>query len=45
LDLYRAAQEPKRIVLYPGCRHGLDQCRDELDRDLSNWLLRTFQLG
>ena len=44
-DLYRAAQEPKQIVLYPGCRHGLDQCRDELDRDLSNWLLRIFQLG
>jgi fermentation-respiration switch protein FrsA (DUF1100 family) len=45
LELYRAAQEPKQIILYPSCLHGLDQCRDELDRDLSNWLLRIFQLG
>ena len=45
LDLYRAAREPKQLILYPGCRHGLDQCRDELDRDLSNWLLRIFDLG
>jgi pimeloyl-ACP methyl ester carboxylesterase len=45
VDLYRAAKEPKQLVLYPGCLHGLDQCREELDRDLSNWLLRTFQLG
>ena len=45
LDLYRTAQQPKELVLYPGCLHGLDQCRDEIDRDLSAWLLRVFQLG
>ncbi len=37
-EIYRRAKEPKRLVLYPGCRHGLDQCREELDRDLLAWL-------
>ena len=37
-DIYRRAQEPKRLVLYPGCRHGLDDCRAELDRDLLSWI-------
>ena len=37
-DIYARAQEPKRLILYPGCRHGLDACRDELDRDLAGWL-------
>ena len=37
-DIYRRAQEPKRLLLYPGCRHGLDQCREEIDRDLLAWL-------
>ena len=45
LDLFSAAKDPKQLILYPGCLHGLDQCRDELDRDLSAWLLKTFQLG
>jgi fermentation-respiration switch protein FrsA (DUF1100 family) len=38
ITLYAMANEPKKLLLYPGCRHGLDQCRDEIDRDLSNWL-------
>jgi len=37
-DLYSRAGEPKELILYPGCRHGLDECRDALDRDLSRWL-------
>lgn len=37
-DIYERAAEPKRIVLYPGCRHGLDSCRDELDADLAAWI-------
>lgn len=37
-DIYARALEPKRLVLYPGCRHGLDACRDALDRDLLAWL-------
>ena len=37
-DIYARAAEPKRLILYPGCRHGLDACRDALDADLSAWL-------
>lgn len=42
--LYERAGEPKELILYPGCRHGLDQCREELDRDLLRWLERVFAL-
>jgi len=41
-DLHARAGEPKEIILYPGCLHGLDQCREELDRDLSRWLRRVL---
>jgi fermentation-respiration switch protein FrsA (DUF1100 family) len=37
-DIFARAHEPKRLVLYPGCRHGLDACRDALDADLSGWI-------
>ncbi len=37
-DLYGRAGDPKKLVLYPGCHHGLDECRDDLDRDLRRWL-------
>jgi fermentation-respiration switch protein FrsA (DUF1100 family) len=37
-ELYARAGEPKGIILYPGCRHGLDQCQNALDRDLTAWL-------
>jgi alpha-beta hydrolase superfamily lysophospholipase len=37
-DIFERAGEPKQLILYPGCRHGLDECRDELDRDLLAWL-------
>jgi alpha-beta hydrolase superfamily lysophospholipase len=36
--LYARAGEPKRLILYPGCRHGLDECRERLDGDLMGWL-------
>lgn len=38
LDLHARAKEPKRLILYPECRHGLDECRDALDSDLVEWL-------
>lgn len=41
-DIYRRAQEPKEIFLYPACRHGLDECRERLDRDLTSWLRRVL---
>lgn len=43
-DLHARAREPKRLVLYRGCRHGLDECRDALDRDLSAWLAESLGL-
>ncbi|AUX38939.1 hypothetical protein SOCE26_003200 [Sorangium cellulosum] len=45
LDLHARAREPKELLLYPGSRHGLDQCRDALDRDLSGWLRRVTATG
>jgi hypothetical protein len=44
-DIFKRAREPKQLVLYPGCRHGLDQCRDELDRDLLAWLRDVLKTG
>jgi hypothetical protein len=41
-DIYRRARGPKNLILYPGCRHGLDQCRDDLGRDLTAWLERVL---
>ncbi len=43
-DIHRRAREPKRIVLHPGCRHGLDQCREELDHDLLGWLREVLAI-
>lgn len=37
-DIHDRAGSPKELILYPGCRHGLDECRDALDRDLLRWL-------
>ena len=36
--LYGRAAEPRELILYPGCRHGLDECRDQLDADLTRWI-------
>lgn len=42
-DIYRRAREPKEIKLYPGCRHGLDECREQVDRDLVEWLSNVLK--
>lgn len=42
-ELYGRAREPKELILYPGCLHGLDQCRDALDRDLTRWVRQTMR--
>ena len=41
-EIYRRAGEPKELILYPRCRHGLDGCKTDLDRDLSAWLRRVL---
>ena len=38
-QLFARADQPKQLRLYPGCRHGLDQCREQLDADLRGWIL------
>lgn len=43
--IHARAREPKRIVLYPGCRHGMDECREALDRDLTTWLQQVTGAG
>lgn len=42
-DLYQRAGEPRRLLLYDNCRHGLDDCRDDIDRDLLDWLQEVVQ--
>jgi fermentation-respiration switch protein FrsA (DUF1100 family) len=44
-DIHRRARQPKEMILYPGGEHGLDQCREALDRDLLGWLARVLDLG
>jgi alpha-beta hydrolase superfamily lysophospholipase len=41
-DLYRRAGEPKAMKIYPRCRHGLDECREQVDHDLLAWLRRVL---
>jgi len=44
-DIYERGRQPKELILYPGCRHGLDECREKLDRDLAGWLERVLAGG
>ena len=37
------AEEPKKLVLYPGAGHSLRECRDELHLLLKNWLLEKLE--
>ena len=41
-NIFERAQQPKELRLYPGCRHGLDECRDQVDEDVVNWLVRQL---
>ncbi len=36
--IYERAREPKKLIIYTGCRHALDECGDQLDADLQSWL-------
>jgi hypothetical protein len=42
--LYAEAREPKELVLYDGCRHGLDECRELLDDTMTSWLREVLDL-
>ncbi len=41
-EIYGRAGNPKEIKLYPRCGHGLDACREEVDRELYGWLVRAL---
>ena len=44
-DLYRRAGEPKTLKLYAGCSHGLDECREQVDAFLGDWLVEALAAG
>ena len=44
-DIHARAGKSKELILYPGCRHGLDECREALDRDLTSWIERVVADG
>mgnify|MGYP002778164928 FL=1 len=44
LELFRQAGEPKQLLLYPDCAHGLDQCGTALDRDVAAWIGAVLDL-
>jgi pimeloyl-ACP methyl ester carboxylesterase len=41
-DIYLRAKDPKEILLYKGCRHGLDECRTAVDDDLLEWIRKIL---
>jgi fermentation-respiration switch protein FrsA (DUF1100 family) len=41
-DLYARAKEPEELRLYQGCRHGLDECRDQVDEAVQPWLRKCL---
>ena len=36
------AKEPKELVLYEGAEHRLEECRDDLEELLGNWIPETL---
>ncbi len=41
-DIYARAKEPKEIRLFTGCRHGLDECREQVDAVVVEWLTKQL---
>jgi alpha-beta hydrolase superfamily lysophospholipase len=37
--LYAIAQEPKRLILYPGARHSLDGVSDQVSQAVYDWTI------
>jgi esterase/lipase len=44
-EIYKKAVEPKKLLLYPGCKHGLDECREQVDADLLDWIRNVAALS
>ena len=41
-QIYDMAKEPKELVLYEGAEHRLEECRDDLEDLLGNWIPETL---
>jgi dienelactone hydrolase len=41
-QIYDMAQEPKQLVLYEGAEHRLEECRDDLEELLGQWIPETL---
>jgi len=41
-QIYEWAQEPKKLVLFEGAEHRLEECRDDLETLLSEWIPETL---
>jgi alpha-beta hydrolase superfamily lysophospholipase len=41
-SIYARARQPKELLLYDGCRHGLDECREQVDEAVVAWLLKEL---
>lgn len=39
--IYSLAQEPKRLILYEGADHGLDEVAEEVDRVVRDWIVEN----
>lgn len=42
LQIYNVAKEPKKLVLYEGAEHRLEECREELEELLREWIPETL---
>ena len=42
VEIHDWAQEPKQLVLYEGAEHRLDECKDELESLLLEWIPTTL---
>ena len=38
VQIYRMAKEPRELVLYEGTEHSLEECREELETLLEDWI-------
>ena len=41
-NIYARARQPKELLLYNGCRHGLDECREQVDEAVTSWLTKEL---
>jgi len=44
-QIYDMAKEPKQLVLYEGAEHRLEECRDDLEELLGNWIPEALSTG